>query len=514
MGEVVALVVFGAIFGLVGLIFVVAPLKAALGRMRIARNGTRTRGRVIHVKKDDDMYLPLVEYTASDGRKREFEPSLWTNRPRKRGDEVEVVYDSLEPQNARLALERRDVAMGAFSVLCGGITLALGALAIVAAIRRPGEARRENVVADLIAAAERGDVASVQRMLASDRTLAGSAKTASFEDEGRLPVDRPLHAAARGLRPDVVTTLLKNGADVNATVNGGNTALNEAGSKTTFDDAAASARRARVLTILLAHHANVNAHGYENRTPLHDNAHDPKAVALLLAAGASIRAVDNEWKTPLHAAATPVWDNTDAVRMLVERGAKANVRDHAGDTPLNIAASNAHAREIEVLLAHGAPVDNANNEGATALHAVARTPYSLQRGIDALAQLCAHGARLDARDRDGGTPFEVARSQLAQNETVERKEMRKAVMRFVSPGGPCAKLSERSDEMTADERTLAIHKATCEFGSAYGCGMAGYLLDLGKGAKRDTSRAAAYYKQACAGGEKISCENLARLRSN
>src|ERR1051326_3738540 len=141
MKEVVALIAFGAIFGLVGLIFVVAPLKGAFDRVRFSRNATRTKGRVVSVRasNDPELLLPLIEYTASDGRKRQFEPRWWTNRPREFGDEVDILYDQFKPDDVRIAFERRDFVAGIASFVSGAIAIGLGMLALTAGIHRPSE---------------------------------------------------------------------------------------------------------------------------------------------------------------------------------------------------------------------------------------------------------------------------------------------------------------------------------------------------------------------------------------
>jgi ankyrin repeat protein len=466
MKEVVALIAFGAIFALVGLVFVIAPLKGALDRIRFSRNATRTKGHVISMRVSDDreMMLPLIEYTASDGRKRQFEPRYWTNRPRQFGDEVDVLYDAFKPDDVRIAFERRDFIAGIGSFVSGAIALGLGMLALTAGLHRPAEKAKERVAEEFIAAAERGDVAAVRAMLAKDRRLVDATKLASTEDEGRIVIDRPLHAAARGLSVDVVDLLLASGVSANATLANGNTALHEVGSKTTVGDEPASAKRVAIIRALLAKRANVNARGNDRRTPLQENAHDPNAVELLIASGADVNAADGSGQTPLDAALAPAWDNRRAVRMLIARGANVNASDNDASTPI-----------LQVL-------------GST---------WPLEHSIETLAVLCAAGARLDIPP--------PSTLPLGADLNVHR-----AMRKFVARGGPCERLAK--SRASEDQQAFATAEATCAAGSRWGCGMAGYLLNVGKGVKEDIPRAAAYYKQACDAGEATSCENLARLQ--
>ena len=68
------------------------------------------------------------------------------------------------------------------------------------------------------------------------------------------------------------------------------------------------------------------------------------------------------------------------------------------------ATFNGHKDVVELLLAHGAEINAANNKyGATPLHLAAQEGY---KGVAEL--LLARGAEVNAKDKDGETPLYIA----------------------------------------------------------------------------------------------------------
>ena len=102
--------------------------------------------------------------------------------------------------------------------------------------------------------------------------------------------------------------------------------------------------------------------------------------------------------------------NSDHIKMaeyLLRLGAKVNMRDDCGNTPLhNVAAGcicnteqrNIQTRIIRLLSEHGADVNARDEKGKTPL-------MSLYSNIDAIHILVAHGADVNARDAKGMTPL-------------------------------------------------------------------------------------------------------------
>lgn len=150
--------------------------------------------------------------------------------------------------------------------------------------------------------------------------------------------------------PEMVKLLVDHGAKVDAASRAGNTPLHSA----------AFRRQGRVVAALIAAKADVNYRNNAGDTPLYFAVADviakespgfdlfmsmeityldtPETVAIraLMAAGADpdLASIYGMGETPLHAAVT--WENTDAVKTLVELGASTSIKNSHGQTPEDI----------------------------------------------------------------------------------------------------------------------------------------------------------------------------------
>lgn len=71
------------------------------------------------------------------------------------------------------------------------------------------------------------------------------------------------------------------------------------------------------------------------------------------------------WKhTPLH---TALYSSIDAVQLLLDNGADANITDACGSTPLHDAIDNGDLNVIQLLIDKGADVNTRDNNGDTPL---------------------------------------------------------------------------------------------------------------------------------------------------
>lgn len=115
-----------------------------------------------------------------------------------------------------------------------------------------------------------------------------------------------------------------------------------------------------------------------NRTPLHavcwqgeisdesSNQETERVIRLLVAAGADLNASDDHGSTPMHEACNGDWGSATAVRTLLELGAAPDLVDEHGRTPLMLAADRAEIECIRLLLDAGADTAKTDAEGSTA----------------------------------------------------------------------------------------------------------------------------------------------------
>lgn len=133
-------------------------------------------------------------------------------------------------------------------------------------------------------------------------------------------------------------------------------------------------------------------------------------VKLLCENGASTDMLATKDTTALHTAAAV--GSTEIVEyLLVEQHVDLQTRNSAGLTALLYAATAGHGHVVEVLIAHGAPVDEAvansvNPElhGTTSVHFAALYGY-----VDVLETLLKHGANINAKTSQGTGALECAK---------------------------------------------------------------------------------------------------------
>ena len=197
---------------------------------------------------------------------------------------------------------------------------------------------------------------------------------------------------------ETVRTALDWGASLEATTEGGLTLLHLA---------AANSKDPAVVTALLNRGAHLEAKTTSrSATPLHlaaSRSTEPAVVALLLDRGANLEAEDSIGRTPLHTAAA---HNTEpaVVALLLDRGANLEAKDSVGRTPLYLAAANStEPAVVALLLDRGANLEALDRDGWTPLHAAA-----FRADLTVVATLLDYGPNLEALDRDGWKPLHAA----------------------------------------------------------------------------------------------------------
>jgi ankyrin repeat protein len=211
-------------------------------------------------------------------------------------------------------------------------------------------------------AAYRGDVEGIRNAL-----VAG-------EDPNKTTVPKlwtPLWVAACYGQTEVAELLLEAGANANAAIRTGSTAVREA----------AIIGSTGVLALLIAKGANLELCPPATRD-----------TALICAASKG---------------------HYEAVRLLVEGGANINAQQNGGWAALHYALHNKDEGMFRLLLQHSADTNIATTTGRRPLH------FAALRGLTAQAEdLLGRGAHMDPTDRHGLTPLLLA-VQAGNLETVQ-----------------------------------------------------------------------------------------------
>ncbi len=169
----------------------------------------------------------------------------------------------------------------------------------------------------------------------------------------------PLIDAAKNVDREAVRSLLKQGANVNATQADGTTALHWASYRDDLESA----------DLLIRSGANVNARNDLGATPLWAACQNgsESMVGRLLTAGANPNAALLLGETPMMVAARS--GNPALVELLAAKGANVNARAARGQTALMWAVAQKHPEVVKVLLANGADI-HARSDSWTEVMAV------------------------------------------------------------------------------------------------------------------------------------------------
>lgn len=159
----------------------------------------------------------------------------------------------------------------------------------------------------------------------------------AFENE-QTPA---LHTAVMKRNLELVQLLLEHGADVNQKTWGGGTAIFYAATRTP-----------EMTRLLLEHGASVTITNGYGRTPLHMVVLDREGIAakLLLEAGANPNTKDVGGWTPMHLAAYNAYQ-TNACAILLQHGARLDITNRAGKTPLDLAKDRDLTNAVDFLSA-------------------------------------------------------------------------------------------------------------------------------------------------------------------
>jgi ankyrin repeat protein len=182
----------------------------------------------------------------------------------------------------------------------------------------------------LFRASAKGDVSEARRLLEQGTNVNAR------EEEGETPL---MYAAVED-RTEVAKLLLDRGADIDAVSLNDETALIRAVGMSRYE----------TVTFLLNRGADIEKGAGGKGTPLIRAAGngDVRMIKLLLDRRAKINAVDNEGYTALVAAVSRR-ASPDAVELLISSGAKVDVKNKRGETPLMVAERNGDDALVSLL---------------------------------------------------------------------------------------------------------------------------------------------------------------------
>ena len=168
----------------------------------------------------------------------------------------------------------------------------------------------------------------------------------------------PLPAALYKKHFRLANLLHKHGADVDFRGQGECAPMHTASSDGSID----------VVRWLLDHGADANARSTYGWTPLHlaANYTHIECVKMLLGRNANINVQEIGGQTPLFWTTEEIGKNTlDTARRLLELGADPNICSKSHSTPLHEASSRGSLEVVRLLLSYGAKVDAKNDKGST-----------------------------------------------------------------------------------------------------------------------------------------------------
>jgi ankyrin len=208
-----------------------------------------------------------------------------------------------------------------------------------------------------------------------------------------------MHVAVLFNNHELVARLVAAGGNVNARNEMQQTPLHM------FSDGFGDDEAAAVAQLLIDAKADVNAVDFDGRTPCHCVARCGygKTLETMIVAGASVHARDSRGRTPLFDA-----QNASAMSVLIAEKSDVNALDMYGNSPCHAMCERGNAEadvasRLALLRAAGAKIDLQNNDGVTPLHVAAERCC-----IDVLRSLIDAKADVSKRDAKGNTVWHRA----------------------------------------------------------------------------------------------------------
>ena len=218
----------------------------------------------------------------------------------------------------------------------------------------------------------------------------------------------PLLAACSTLHYEAAELLIKHGAEVNVASVGGTTPVYWA-----------AGGNIKLLNLLIANGADINKVNKNKEAPLHyaaNNKNNAALVKLLIKHGADVNAADDDGNLPIHNAARK--GNTEAVKVLIMNGSKIDIFNTDNYyftninklTPLVLACVYEQHEAVKLLIQAGADVNLTEKKARTPLH------WACYNGnIDIVKLLIDNGANALIKDKDGKIAKDIAKAEGYEN---------------------------------------------------------------------------------------------------
>ena len=169
-------------------------------------------------------------------------------------------------------------------------------------------------------------------------------------------------------------------------------------------------------------------------------------VFVLLELGAKADLLDENGASPLMYACRG--GQTDIAALLIDKGADVNILDKNNFSPLMAASSKGHSSTVAFLLSKHAHADAVSNDSNTPLHLASAGGYS-----DIVMQLLSHGADVLAKDSMGRAALQLAlekghadcASLLQTNARDDDRNTRNTPLHTAAEGGDLARVSQLID---------------------------------------------------------------------
>jgi ankyrin repeat protein len=222
-----------------------------------------------------------------------------------------------------------------------------------------------------------------------------------------------LHIASSGQCADssLVEELLGKGADIEATDDEGATAFHYAARDGLFD----------VVEVLLNHQANCGALNKQAQTPLHlaaTNGHYYVCEIILEKNPKLVHSVSTLGYTPLHQAT--IGGHGEIIGLLIEHGANTENTDKLGFTPLHTSVYENQDKAFRVLFNAGANIYALSEDSDNILHAAALNPsskmsimFNNKKAFDKVKPM------IESKNKSGSTPLHCS----ARSGNVEAVEL-------------------------------------------------------------------------------------------